>query len=102
MRDQIKKLHICSSIIALQKYSVKRLYCIYVVQYIIMKSFADRLRELRKEKGLSSMALGNSIGVRDSTIIRWENNQNDIKAEQLVKLAQFFGVTTDYLLGLED
>lgn len=48
------------------------------------------------------MALGKAIDVSDATIIRWENNQNDIKAEQLAKLAQYFGVTTDYLLGLED
>lgn len=67
-----------------------------------MKIFADRLKELRTEKGLSSMALGKNIGVSDATIIRWENNQNDIKAEQLVKLAKFFGVTSDYLVGLED
>ena len=67
-----------------------------------MKSFAKRLKELRTERGLSSMALGKAIGVSDATIIRWENNQNDIKAEQLVKLAHFFEVSTDYLLGLED
>lgn len=67
-----------------------------------MENFADKLSELRTEKGLSSKALGKAIGVSDAAIIRWENNQNDIKAEQLVKLARFFSVTTDYLLGLED
>lgn len=65
-----------------------------------MESFANRLKELRADQGLSSIALGKTIGVSDATIIRWENNQNDIKAEQLVKLAEYFGVTTDYLLGL--
>lgn len=54
-----------------------------------MKSFADKLFELRTEKSLSSKALGKAIGVSDATIIRWENNQNDIKAEQLVKLLVF-------------
>ena len=67
-----------------------------------MKSFANKLKELRNEKGLTSKALGKIIGVSDATIIRWENNQNDIKAEQLFKLSRFFGVTTDYLLGEED
>ena len=67
-----------------------------------MKIFAERLRELRMEKGLFSMALGKAVGVSDATIIRWENNQNDIKAEQLVKVAEFFAVSSDYLIGMED
>jgi len=67
-----------------------------------MKIFGERLRELRNEKGLSCVALGQKIGVRDSTIVQWENNKHDIKGEYLVKLAKFFGVSVDYLLGLVD
>jgi transcriptional regulator with XRE-family HTH domain len=67
-----------------------------------MKIFAERLKELRSEKGLSAMALGKAIGLSDAAIIRWENNQRDIKAENLVEVAKFFGVSADYLLGLED
>ena len=67
-----------------------------------MKIFGERLRALRTEKGLSAKALGKLVGVSDASIINWENNVNDIKGEYLVKLAQFFGVTTDYLLGLEN
>lgn len=67
-----------------------------------MKVFGDRLRELRKEYQLSASKLGLEIGVSDVAIINWENNVNDIKGEYLVKLAKFFGVSTDYLLGLED
>lgn len=48
------------------------------------------------------MALGKEIGVSDATICRWENGQNDIKGKDLIKLALFFDVTTDFLLGLED
>lgn len=67
-----------------------------------MEGFAKKLKELRNEKGLSGKALGKAIGVSDAAIFRWENNQNDVKGEQLIKLARFFDVTTDYLLGLED
>lgn len=67
-----------------------------------MLIFAQRLRELRLEKKLSTMALGKEIGVSDMTICRWENNVNDVKGEELAKLAKFFDVSTDYLLGLED
>ncbi len=51
---------------------------------------------------MSTMALGKKIGVSDMTICRWENNVNDVKGEELAKLAKFFEVSTDYLLGLED
>ncbi len=67
-----------------------------------MQRFNEKLRELRLEKGLSILSLGKEIGVSDATICRWENGQNDIKGKDLVKLALFFDVTTDFLLGLED
>ena len=67
-----------------------------------MKKFAERLRELRTEKALSCMALGKAIGVSDSVIVRWENKKHDVKGEYVVRLAKFFGVSSDYLLGLED
>lgn len=61
-----------------------------------------RLRQLRLEANLSAKKLAQQIGVSDAAIINWENNVNDIKGEYLIKLARFFGVSTDYLLGLED
>ena len=66
-----------------------------------MREFATRLKELRQEKNLSIMALGNAIGVSDATVCRWENGVSDIKSDQLVLLANFFDVSTDYLLGLD-
>lgn len=67
-----------------------------------MKVFGERLRSLRSDIKISAKELGNAIGVSDVAIINWENNVNDIKGEYLVRLARFFGVSTDYLLGLED
>ena len=67
-----------------------------------MIKFSERLKELRTEKGLSIMVLGKAIDVSDATICRWENSTNDIKGKELIRLAKFFNVTTDYLLGLED
>lgn len=64
--------------------------------------FGERLRDLRKEKGLSAKALGKLVGVSDATIINWENNVNDILGENLVAISKFFDVSTDYLLGLSD
>lgn len=67
-----------------------------------MKIFAERLKELREAQGLSILELSKKLGVGHSSISRWENNQARINAEQLVDIAKFFGVSTDYLLGLED
>ena len=67
-----------------------------------MRKFCERLKELRTERKLSILALAKEIGVSDATICRWENGVNDITGDSLVVLAKFFGVTSDYLLGLED
>jgi transcriptional regulator with XRE-family HTH domain len=69
---------------------------------MVMKIFGQRLKELRTEKGLSTMALGKIIGVSDMAISRWENSKTDIISENLIKLSKYFGVSTDYLLGIED
>ena len=66
-----------------------------------MRKFAERLKELRAESGLSIMALGKAIGVSDATICRWENGISDIKSDELIKLADFFLVSTDDLIGYE-
>lgn len=67
-----------------------------------MKVFAERLKELRTEKGLSIQALSKEIKIGVASICRWENCQADVKGTQLVLLAEYFGVSADYLLGLED
>lgn len=67
-----------------------------------MDIFAERLKELRQEKGLSIQALAKEIGIGSSSICRWENSQADVKGYQLVILAKYFKVTIDYLMGLEN
>lgn len=67
-----------------------------------MEIFCERLKELRQEKGLGSRALGNIIGVNGTTICRWENGTSLPNIEELRSLAVFFGVTADYLIGLEN
>jgi len=67
-----------------------------------MEKLGERLRELRHEKELSAMALGKIIHVTDTTIINWENSKRSMSIYNLVRLAKFFEVSTDYLLGLVD
>ena len=67
-----------------------------------MEIFAERLKELRTEKGLSIQALSKEIKIGVASICRWENCQADVKVSQLVILAKYFDVTIDYLMGLEN
>ena len=67
-----------------------------------MKIFAQRLRELRQDKHLSMKQLAKELNTTDAAISNWENEVNEPKISYLVNIAQFFNVSTDYLLGLED
>ena len=67
-----------------------------------MRNFAERLKELRQERGLSIAVLGKQTDIGAASIFRWEQGESDIKSDYLIRLSRFFDVTTDYLLGLED
>ena len=67
-----------------------------------MEAFAERLKELRMEKGLSIQALAREVGIGSSCLCRWENCQADVKGSQLIVLAKYFGVSVDYLLGMDE
>ncbi len=66
------------------------------------RKFANRLKELRAEANLSFDKLSKLVGISSSALCNWENNVCDISSDNLVALAKFFCVSTDYLLGLED
>jgi transcriptional regulator with XRE-family HTH domain len=66
-----------------------------------MKAFGKRLRQLRKEQGLSQADLGEAIGVNQSWISELEHGgQNDVQANTLLLLCHALRVSTDALLGL--
>lgn len=67
-----------------------------------MKKFAERLKELRNDKELSQTQLAKATGLSHTAIVYWETEQRVPNANAIIVLAKFFGVTTDYLLGLED
>lgn len=58
----------------------------------------EKLRELRKEKGISLKELGSVVNVAESTMSLYENGKRQPDYETLLKLAEYFGVTVDYLL----
>ena len=61
----------------------------------------NRLKELRKQKGLTQQGLADEISVSKITVLRWENEERQIKPEKAQQLADFFGVSVGYLLGYE-
>lgn len=62
----------------------------------------NRLKELRKEKGLTQVELANIVNVSKITVLRWENEERQIKPEKAQQLADYFGVSVGYLLGYID
>ena len=61
-----------------------------------------RLKDLRESAGLTQRDLSEKIGTSHRNIGRWENGENDISSFFLIKLADFFGCSIDYLVGRED
>ena len=60
------------------------------------------IRELRNEKKLTQKDLGKIIGVSQKTISSWERGSKLPDIPTLVRIAQYFCVSTDYLIGLVD
>jgi len=64
-----------------------------------MTDFAERLRELRISKDLYQRELAEKLNVSRVTITHYETGERFPDPNMLKKIADFFGVTTDYLLG---
>ncbi|MBR4766159.1 MAG: helix-turn-helix transcriptional regulator [Clostridia bacterium] len=62
---------------------------------------AERVRDLRRENNLSMEQLGKAVNVDKSTVSRIENGE-PFKCDIALSLAEYFGVSTDYLFGLTD
>ena len=58
-----------------------------------------RLKQLRNERHVSQKALAKAMKVSPSTVGMWEQGRNEPSHEMLKFMADYFGVTTDYLLG---
>ena len=64
--------------------------------------YGKRIKELREERGLSLMALAKAIGVSDTAICKWENQLAEPKLSYIVRLADFFNCSADFLTGRSD
>ncbi len=60
-----------------------------------------RLRDLREDKDLKQTDIAEYLGIQQTVYSRYERGFQTIPVEHLIKLADFYDVTTDYLLGRE-
>ncbi|MDR3215859.1 MAG: helix-turn-helix domain-containing protein [Clostridiaceae bacterium] len=67
-----------------------------------MKIFGEKLKELRLAQGLTQSELAFAIQTSKQNLSRWEKGYFEPDQETLVAIARYFGVTLDYMLGLED
>lgn len=60
------------------------------------------LKELRKEKGLSQIAVQMQTGIEQALISKYENGERVPPTETLMQLDDFYGVSMDYIMGRTD
>lgn len=65
-------------------------------------NISERIKKIRKQKKLTLVELGEKIGLKKSTISRYEKNDINIPSDKLEKIAHALNVSPQYLLGFEE
>ena len=61
-----------------------------------------RIRELREDRDLAQREIAQILGMSQTGYSKYETGENDVPTQILIKLADVYGTTTDYLLGRTD
>ena len=61
----------------------------------------EQIKKLRMACGITQVQLANSLGVTKQSVSNWENDNIQPSIDMLIRIAEFFQVSTDYMLGLE-
>ena len=64
-----------------------------------MNNFGNKIRELRKKKGISQLRLATDLNTTQNTISRYETGEREPGIDELIKIADYFNVSVDYLIG---
>ena len=62
----------------------------------------EQIKKLRMNKGMSQVQLAEKLNVTKQSVSNWENEYIMPSVDMLIKIANFFNVSTDYLLGLSE
>lgn len=65
-----------------------------------MENFGLRLKKLREKRGITLEELGNYMEIDVFALTMWEKNKKVLTLGRLIKLAKYFNVSIDYLVGL--
>ena len=84
-------------------YIVSIVHKLYAVNMNLRETrFAERVRELREERKLSKRAFAKILGLNEASYRLYEKGECEPRLAMVVGIAEYFGVTTDYLLGVVD
>jgi len=67
-----------------------------------MKTMYPRLRDLREDKDMNQTAVAKMLSMSQTGYSKYETGENDVPTAVLIKLARFYNVSIDYLLGETD
>ena len=67
-----------------------------------MKTYMERMRELREDSDLTQYDIAKLLKTTQQTYSRYEQGINELPIRHLITLCQFYNVTSDYFLGLSD
>lgn len=67
-----------------------------------MATFSGRLLQLRKSKGLSQESVAKEAGITSRTYQRYESGEREPVVSVLIRMADLYGVSIDYLVGRAD
>lgn len=65
-----------------------------------MDNYYPRLKDLREDRDLSQQAVADFLGMKQPQYSRYERGLRDVPTDVLIRLAQFYNTSTDYILGL--
>lgn len=68
----------------------------------MLAKISERLKEIRKDKGLTQKQFGEILNLSQDTVSLWETDKSTPNAEQIINIALTFNVSSDYLLGLKE
>ena len=72
----------------------------FEISYNIFEVIQMRLRDLREDADITQKQLADYLNIKQNTYSQYENGQRQLPIDILIKLAQYYNVSTDYILGL--
>ena len=67
-----------------------------------METYQKRIRDLREDADKTQAEVAEALGTSQTMYARYERGANELPIRHLIRLAQYYGVSSDYILGLSD